>query len=474
MAHPLGLVHKGCGFRVNFMQHVDFIGNRWNQNGPNQFSANFTGNSPSSPRNNNRMDDYSYDTAGNLLSDGTSAYTYDAEHRIIHVVNVNFNATYTYDANGRRVERTGFTHDTCDASGKRDYFYDLAGHAIMEVNSNGTACSYEIFAGNRHLGSQSGGTTYSHTDWLGTERARIVYATASNRALDKHCTSLPFGDALSCTTLADSPLHFTGKERDSESGNDNFGARYFTSTMGRFLTPDWSANPSTVPYANLTDPQSLNLYSYVVNNPLNRIDPLGHNWFYLDNKWQWHEGDTYTYKDSQGNSQTATSKYTGLLVAQATGTDKKTGATTYSLTLYDQNKTVFTGTAYSGGGGNPAIKDGNYTMRLDIRDPNGPTTINPQSPLSNPLQFYGIQRIHDFNLADGSRVEIEGAYGHLRTHLNPWHGTDQGDFLHEQYNGAGYTHGCLCYGTQTQLSNILWNMPPQRLPAAVDVPVTPP
>jgi hypothetical protein len=237
------------------------------------------------------------------------------------------------------------------------------------------------------------------------------------------------------------------------------------------MTPDWSARPTPVPFADLANPQSLNLYSYVVNNPLNRTDPLGHDWFYVDKKWQWQKG--HTYHDKDGNA-TKDKGYAGLLVATATGTDKKTGATTYNLTLYDQNKTVFTGTAFSGGGGNPAIKDGNYTMRLDIRDPNGPTTLNSQSPLNNPPPFYGIQRIHDFNLADGTRVEIEGAYGHLRTHLNPWHGTDQGDFLHEQYNGAGYTHGCLCYGTQTQLSNILWNMPPQRLPAAVDVPVTPP
>jgi RHS repeat-associated protein len=69
---------------------------------------------------------------------------------------------------------------------------------------------------------------------------------------------------------------FTGKERDTESGLDNFGARYFGSTMGRFMSPDWSARPSTVPYANLADPQSLNLYSYVRNNPTSLYDPTGH------------------------------------------------------------------------------------------------------------------------------------------------------------------------------------------------------
>jgi RHS repeat-associated protein len=69
---------------------------------------------------------------------------------------------------------------------------------------------------------------------------------------------------------------FTGKERDSESGNDYFGARYYASTMGRFLSPDWSAKAEPVPYAKLDNPQSLNLYTYALNNPLRNIDRDGH------------------------------------------------------------------------------------------------------------------------------------------------------------------------------------------------------
>lgn len=72
------------------------------------------------------------------------------------------------------------------------------------------------------------------------------------------------------------PSRSTGKERDAESGNDYFGARYYASTMGRFLSPDWSAKAEPVPYAKLDDPQSLNLYAYVRNNPLSRVDPDGH------------------------------------------------------------------------------------------------------------------------------------------------------------------------------------------------------
>lgn len=72
------------------------------------------------------------------------------------------------------------------------------------------------------------------------------------------------------------PSISTGKERDTESGNDYFGARYYSSNMGRFLSPDWSAKIMPVPYVKLDNPQSLNLYSYVWNNPLSRNDPDGH------------------------------------------------------------------------------------------------------------------------------------------------------------------------------------------------------
>jgi len=70
-----------------------------------------------------------------------------------------------------------------------------------------------------------------------------------------------------CASVVHFPqTHFTGKERDTESGNDYFGARYYSSAMGRFMSPDWSAKVEPVPYSKLDDPQTLNLYAYVTNN----------------------------------------------------------------------------------------------------------------------------------------------------------------------------------------------------------------
>src|SRR6266567_3800545 len=76
---------------------------------------------------------------------------------------------------------------------------------------------------------------------------------------------------------------FTGKERDSESGLDNFMKRYHASSLGRFMTPDplviqrLPANPFL---AHLSNPQAWNKYAYVMNNPLSLTDPTGLD-FYL-------------------------------------------------------------------------------------------------------------------------------------------------------------------------------------------------
>ncbi len=265
--------NKNSGQSI-FSYVYDRFGNRWQQNGPNSMQLTFTGNNPGSPQNNNRMDGYSYDAAGNLLNDGLHSYTYDAENHLIKVDN-GTTATYVYDANGYRVRRTGAA--SCSPDGILHYVYDLSGRWIVSVNSGFIACNYEIYAGSRHLASYYGDTLFHHTDWLGTERATVNYYYTNHGYSPTTCASLPFGDALSCTGLQTlSTLHFTGKERDSESGLDNFGARYYGSSLGRFMTPDWAARATAVPYADFRDPQSLNLYGYVRNNPISKADEDGH------------------------------------------------------------------------------------------------------------------------------------------------------------------------------------------------------
>jgi RHS repeat-associated protein len=256
--------NKNIG-QVVYNYVYDRFGNRWQQNGPQTFIATFTGNNPGTPQNNNRMDGYSYDAAGNLLNDGTHSYTYDAENHLIKVDN-GTTATYTYDADGNRVQKVSATGGGGDPAGTWQFLYDQSGRMIQRFD--GTFWQGNIFVGGRHLVEDGGGTNFSHSDWLGTERVR----TTNTGAVCESIASLPFGDGQTTTGACyqSSPLHFTGKERDSESGLDNFGARYDSSSMGRFMNPD-QLGPGQHP----ENPQSWNLYSYVQNNPLNLVDPTG-------------------------------------------------------------------------------------------------------------------------------------------------------------------------------------------------------
>jgi RHS repeat-associated protein len=64
---------------------------------------------------------------------------------------------------------------------------------------------------------------------------------------------------------------FTGKARDSESGPDFVGARYYGNALGRFTSPD----PNGTGLRHLLNPQKLNKYSYVLYNPMSFFDPNG-------------------------------------------------------------------------------------------------------------------------------------------------------------------------------------------------------
>jgi RHS repeat-associated protein len=115
----------------------------------------------------------------------------------------------------------------------------------------------------------SNGLHFYLNDPLGTRRAQTDYAGV----LEQTCSSLPFGDGLSCTNSTEYPTehHFTGKERDAESGLDYFGARYYGSSMGRFTSPD----PIIMNDLRLINPQRWNKYAYTINNPLTLTDPTG-------------------------------------------------------------------------------------------------------------------------------------------------------------------------------------------------------
>jgi RHS repeat-associated protein len=131
------------------------------------------------------------------------------------------------------------------------------------------AAARSLIGPRRHLATYNNSTTYFiHADWLGTERARSDVTGVSYET----CTSLPFGDWLTCSGGDPSPMHFTGKEHDNETNLDHFGARYYSSLTARWLSPD----VLNVTSARLVNPSNtLNKYVYGADNPLRYIDRDG-------------------------------------------------------------------------------------------------------------------------------------------------------------------------------------------------------
>ncbi|PYT95265.1 MAG: hypothetical protein DMG36_02720 [Acidobacteria bacterium] len=123
--------------------------------------------------------------------------------------------------------------------------------------------------------SSFAGTTpiYYVEDLLGTSRV----ITDASGVVCYDADFYPYGgERAYANTCTQNNYKFEGKERDTETGNDDFGARYYSNRFGRWLSADWSAVPAPVPYANLTNPQTLNLYSMVADDPESFADLDGH------------------------------------------------------------------------------------------------------------------------------------------------------------------------------------------------------
>jgi len=129
---------------------------------------------------------------------------------------------------------------------------------------------------------------------------------------------------------------FTGKERDSESGLDNFGARYNSSSMGRFM----SADPAGLLAVSLKNPQTWNLYGYTMNNPLRYTDPTGKYTCADDNnKCQTDQDKAFEAarkRDLQSNDKSV------VAAAQAYGDPTKDNHVAVAFVSGDQGGTSFT------------------------------------------------------------------------------------------------------------------------------------
>ena len=219
--------------------------------------------------------------SGNMTALPGYTFAYDAENRMVTANQASSASTgYVYDGDGRRVQKvscpTGTSVCTASVNGATvtdTYVYGAAGELIAEYAAQppATPCT----------------TCYLTEDTLGSARM-MTDGTGTLKSLHDY---LPFGEEIQAgvgaRTISYYPASsfaindgtaqkFTGKERDGETGLDHFDARYYSAAQGRWTIPDWSARQEAVPYATIADPQTLNLYAYVRNNPLSRPDLDGH------------------------------------------------------------------------------------------------------------------------------------------------------------------------------------------------------
>ncbi|HEY6251223.1 MAG TPA: RHS repeat-associated core domain-containing protein [Candidatus Angelobacter sp.] len=202
---------------------------------------------------------YFYDAAGNMIGDGLNNYAFDAKNELKSTSPdpgmPGTPATFVYDPNGLRVNNNGTT-----------YIYDSA-TAIAEYPNGSSANSpgvEYVYAGSYLVASIAGTTvTYYYGDHLSTR----VQADGTGKVV-RTFGQYPFGETW-YETGTPSKWKFTSYERDSSSsGLDYALARFDSSRLGRFVSLDPLSG-------GISNPQSLNRYSYAMNDPVNFTDPSG-------------------------------------------------------------------------------------------------------------------------------------------------------------------------------------------------------
>ena len=204
---------------------------------------------------------FTYDDNGNRTQktkgSDTWTYTYDYANRLIEVEeNSESQGEYVYDGDGKRIQVTENSVTTTSIFSALNVLY--------EENTTGTAAYIYGPTGRlakRTTINEESSTFYYHVDHL--ESTRLV--TDDDKDIVSAVAYEPFGETA--TQEGSEDYLFNGKEQDS-TGLLYYGARYYDPDVGRFITRDPLKGV-------LTRPQTLNLYTYCLNNPLGFTDIWG-------------------------------------------------------------------------------------------------------------------------------------------------------------------------------------------------------
>jgi|GEM_PF-752730 len=212
--------------------------------------------------------DYVYDAAGNMTTNVTDGVTsiYDPENRISTATSNSITTTYTYDSDGNRVRKS-----TGNLAANGTLYWYLTPGVVSETDLAGTTQSEYIFfdgerVARRDGATGTGGVFYYFSDDLKT--ASVI--TDSAGVIKVESDYYPWGGELQFVNNDSNHYKFTGKERDSETGLDYFGARYYSNGLGRFVSPD-----PLLTTLRPENPQTFNRYAYTLNNPVRYVDRNG-------------------------------------------------------------------------------------------------------------------------------------------------------------------------------------------------------
>ena len=199
---------------------------------------------------------YSYDANGNLINDGAHVYTYDAENRLRTVDWGTSNQTsYVYDYANRRIKK--YTNAMIT------YYVWEGNQVIGEYDSTGGTVYNYVYSGGRLIARTGSGLI----NWYLRDRLSQRLVLDANGNVIGRMAHLPFGEDFAESGTQEKH-HFTSYESDSESGADYAVNRQYSQSIGRFMRVDPMAG-------SLGNPQSLDRYSYVKNDPIRLTDPLG-------------------------------------------------------------------------------------------------------------------------------------------------------------------------------------------------------
>jgi len=218
---------------------------------------------------------YAYDKNGNLTSVGTTTfYTYDFQNRMMSSGNGHATTTYSYDPFGSRISQTSASSTTIYPSTFYSITSTLSGSTTTATSTDYVYSGSTLFAtvDQKMVNGTATGTPitrYNHTDNLVSTNV----TSDSNGHLAQSFDYAPYGSVLATTNTGatGAARQYIGQFTDA-SNLSYLNARYYDSTRGQFLSQDPIFLSSS---QNLTDPQSLNSYSYSEGNPIVRSDPTG-------------------------------------------------------------------------------------------------------------------------------------------------------------------------------------------------------